>query len=235
MNPISSDEIDKLLKEAISVSDVFIKSKEYDNAFKSLAKATLLINSSTGLFSGTYERGIYIGNLIKIKDRQAEICIKEKNPKYDYFLINYLESFALDIARDLVSFPHISGFYYRKEIQYSPYSDDFGSDGLEISPDEDTDIYVSLKKLKIFEWKEDILKEYLYFIYNELPVIYGIPPKYNQESINSIFNGNDRKEHDEMIFEMPEKLNNRSITIISYEINKFVTNLLKKYYDRGNP
>ena len=221
---------------SLKLSDSFLKSKDYDNAFKSLAKANLLLSTYSAHSFDAYERGIYIGNLIKIKDRQGEICIKEKNPKYDYFLINYLESFALDIARDLVSFPHISGFYYRKEIQYSPYSDNDGYDSLEISPDEDTNLYVALKKLKIFQWRKNIFKEYLDFIYNELPIIYGISPKYNQESIKRIFDAQElnSEEWNDLVFIFPDKLNKQSITKLTFEINRFVTNLLKKYYDLGN-
>lgn len=237
MKPLSFDEGEKLFKEAISESDTYFKLKEYEKAFRSLAKANLLLGTYLGHSSDVYERGHYIQNLIKIKDRQGEICIKEKNPKYDYYLIHYLESFALDIANDLISFPHISGFYHRKKIQSLPYSEDFGSDSLEISLDEDTDVFVSLKKLKIFQWRKDILKEYLDFVYNELPIIYGISPKYNQESIKRIFDARDLNSEDwnDIVFIFPQKLNNQSITILTFEINRFVTNLLKKYYDMENP
>ena len=188
------------------------------------------------LSAGVYERGIYLGNLITIKDRQAGICIKEKNPKYDYYLIYSLESFALDLARDLVGFPHISGFYYRKKIQYSPYYDD-GCDSLEICPDTDGDLFISLKHLKIFPQREEMYKEYLDFVYNQLPVIYGISPKYNEESIKRIFDAKllNSEEWNELIFRFPDELLKKSIAHIPYEINKFVTKLLKKYFDMGNP
>jgi len=235
MNPISFEERETLFKEAISECDSFLKSKEYDKAFKSVAKANLLLGTYAANLSDTYELGRYLQNLIKIKDRQADICIKENNPKYDYFLINYLESDALWIANDLICFPHLSGFFHRKKIQFSPYSDDFGSDSLEISPDEDTDVYISLKKLKIFQWRKDILKEYLDFIYNELPIIYGVPSDFNEGTLSEALHKWSINETHVLISLLPEELNKKAIGTLPYEINKFVTKLLRKYYDMGNP
>jgi hypothetical protein len=233
MNSLCSEETQKLFKNIISESGTFLKKKEYDKAYSTLNKASLLISKTISKFPEVYERGIYYGNLITIKDKQGDICIKEKNPNYDYFLIFYLESFALDIARDLNCFPHLSGFYYRKESQFAPYSDDFGSVSLEISTDEDNDIFVSLKKLKIFQWRNEILKEYLDFIYTELPEIYGIPSDFNKGSLSEIL---DKRTYDVIFITqtLPDYIGQKAVGRVPFEINKFITNLLKKYYDMGN-
>lgn len=233
MNNLSSEENQKLFKGIISEGNILLKHKEYDKAYKKVSEASLLIANTISRCPDAYERNIYYGNLIKIKDIQGDICIKEKNPKYDYFLIFYLESFALDIARDLNSFPHLSGFYYRKELQYAPYSDDFGSISEEISPDKDTDVFVSFKKLKIFQWRNDILREYLDFIFAELPIIYGIPSDWNKNSLSEIL---EKRPCDVRYLAqtLPDEIGQRAIGRVPFEINRFITSLLQKYYDMGN-
>jgi hypothetical protein len=213
----------------IKLSESYLKSNDYDKAFKSTNEANLCLR----YFSN--DPFMYLFNLMKIKEKQAEICIKEEFPKYDLYLIFSLESFALDIARDLMGFPHISGFYYRKKIQSSPYCDS-GYDSPVISSDKDDSMDIAFKKLNIFQWRKEIIKEYLNFIYNDIPVIYGIFPKYDEESIKRIFDAMelDSEEWDDLVRVFPEVLHNKSITNLTFEINKFVTNLLKKYYDMGN-
>jgi hypothetical protein len=227
MNPVSNEERDRIFKEAFSESDTFIKSKEFDKAFKSISRANLYLPYYSN------DPFMYLFNLMNIKEKQAEICIKEKSPKYDFYLIYSLESFALEIARDLMGFPILSGFNYRKEKQFSPYYEDGGCNCLEVCPDEDDDLFISLKKLKIFQWREEFFKEYLDFLYNELPKIYCIPSDFNERT---------RKESERWdvevrfsrFFVIPEELKKQSIGTIPYEVNKFITNLLKKYYDMGN-
>ncbi|MEI6048533.1 MAG: hypothetical protein WCS03_06510 [Bacteroidota bacterium] len=233
MNCLSSEDTQALFKKIISESDTSFKIKEYDKAYKTLNEASLLISKTISKSPEVYERNIYYGNLITLKDKQSDICIKEKNPNYDYFLIFYLESFALDIVRDLNSFPHLSGFYYRKESKYAPYSGDFGSCSLKISPDEDTNIFVALKKLKIFQWRNEILTEYLDFIYKELPEIYGIPSDFNKGSLTEIL---DKKTYDVIFITktLPDYIGQKAVGRVPFEINKFITNLLKKYYDLEN-
>lgn len=218
----------KLFDISVALSDSYVKNKDFENAFKELRRATIFVNRPTEQFE-------YLWKLRIIYEKSAEICFKEKKPHYEEYLIFSLESWALEIARDLVAFPHLSGFYYRKKIQASPYCDD-GYDSLEISPDEDSDMDISLKHLKIFKNRKEMFHEYLNFIYNDLPVIYGIPSKYNEESINRIFDAQElnSEEWNDLIFIFPEKLNKQSITKLTFEINRFVTNLLKKYYDMGN-
>jgi hypothetical protein len=233
MNNLSSEETQRLFKGIISESEILLKNKEYDKAYKKANEASLLIAKTISKFPDVYERGIYYGNLVNIKDIQGEICIKEKNPNYDFYLIFYLESFALDIANNLNNFPHLSTFYYRKEIQFGPYSDDFGAISEEISPDEDTDVFVSFKKLKIFKWRNDILKEYMNFIYTELPEIYGIPSDFNKNTLSEFL----EKRPDDVILlvqTLPDHIGQKAIGRVPFEINRFITNLLQKYYDIEN-
>jgi hypothetical protein len=228
MDSISSEERDQIFKQALSSCDGFIKSKEYEYAYRAISKANLYL---------PYFRNdpfVYMLNLGDIKDRQAEICIIEETPKYDLYLIHSLESFALEIVRDLMMFPILAPFNKRKKIQYSPYYED-GCDSLEICPDKDGDLFISLKKMKIFQYREEMFKEYLDFIYTDMPEIYGIPSDFNDKTLNELLDKRDINTLYVLEALLPEKLNKEAIGTIPYEINKFITNLLKKYYDMGNP
>jgi hypothetical protein len=135
----------------LQISDYYFKNKDFENAFREVARASLLINIPI-------EQGDYFSKLIMINDRRAEICIKEKEPNCDFYLVYSLTSFALNIARDLISFPHLSGFYYRKSSNYSPYCDS-GFDNPDIINDADDDMDISFKKLRIFKYRKTIIKE----------------------------------------------------------------------------
>jgi hypothetical protein len=220
----SNEERDKLFKEAISESDICFKHKEYDNAFKALAKATLILSAYTGLASEAYDQGKYLLNLMAIKERQAEICLKDKRPNYESYLIFSLEAFALDIANDLVPFPHLSGFYHRKEIQYSFNPDDLG-DKMELT----------LKEFKIYDHRKEFFDEFSKFIYVDLPLIYGIPPNFKKDTLSRVLDSLHKHFNDyEEIMKYSEDLHKKNISIIPYKIYDFVSKLIKKYYDIGN-
>lgn len=209
----------KLFDMSIALSDSFYKKKDFENAFKELSRATLYVNKPT-------EQPDYLWKLRIIYEKQAEICINEPNPKYDFFIIYYLVAFALDIARDLTSFPHLHPFYYRKSIQYSP---DYGDD-------EDDQLNLSLKHLKILKHKKNILHEYKNFTYNELPIIYGIPIKYSEDSVKRIFNSMSTNQDEYFgLMSFSEELRGKSIDIIPLKTYDFVSKILKEYYDRENP
>lgn len=203
---------------AIASSDSFYKNKDFDNAFKELTRARLFVNKPT-------EQPDYLKKLRIINEKYAEICINEPKPNYDYFLIYYLVAFALDIARDLTSFPHLSPFYYRKRTQYS----------LDCGDDDDDQLNLSLKKLNILKHKKVILHEFNNFIYNELPIFYGIPIKYSEDSVKRIIKSpsTNRDEYFDLM-DFSEELTKKSIDIIPFEIHEFVSKLLKEFYDKEN-
>ena len=209
----------KLFDMAIALSDLHFINKDYDNAFKDISRATFFVNKPTEQFD-------YLWKLKIINEKYAEICIKETTPKYDFFLIYYLVSFALEIARDLTAFPSLSPFYYRKKSQYSPDSGD----------DEDDYLNLSLRQLNILKHKKGILDEFNSFIYNELPIIYGIPLKYGEDTVRRIFDTMSTN-YDEYftLMRFSEELNKRSIDIIQYKTYEFVSKLLKEYYNKENP
>lgn len=217
-----------LFEQAMQEAFDLWRNKDYDKAYKAVSKANLSIPD----FDDQFE---YLFALSKIKGMQSTIIACEKKPDYSIYLNCCLESFALDIARDLVSFPHLSGFYYRKKTpQYSPY-DDNGNDNTEILPDEDSELTISLKKLNLFKNRKIFFEEYLNFIYNDLPAIYGIPDKYTKEYIDSVF-ANMAKNHNAWI-EMnmvSENLKRRELSTLSFEIYNFVNKLIVKYYEFGN-
>jgi len=208
----------KLFDMAIAMSDSFYKKKDFENAFKELIRATLYVNKPS-------EQPEYLWKLRIIYEKQAEICINEPNPKYDFFIIYYLVAFALDIARDLTSFPHLNPFYYRKGINYNPDSGD----------DDDDQLNLSLKKLNILKFKKNILKEYGNFIYSELPIIYGIPIKYDEDSVKRIFDSMTTNPDEYFgLMSFSEELKAKSIDIVPFKTYDFVSKLLQAYYDMEN-
>jgi len=192
------------------------KIKEFDKAYKTLARASLLIQNPTDHFN-------YLWNLRLIKEKSAEIVFEEDNPHYDLYLIFFFEEFALDLARDLTGFPSCAHFYYRKKIQYSP---DYG---------DDDEYYhnIALKKLNIYQYKQEIVSRFMDFVYNELPLIYGIPPKYSEDEANRIYKEMG-PEWREMVRFSYEELKKSPIDIVPVKINEFVRNLLQEYYDKEN-
>jgi hypothetical protein len=203
-----------LFEVAISLSDLYNRNKEFDCAFKTLNRASFFINCPTDQFE-------YLWKLKILNEKYADICFNEKNPKYDFYLNYYLIAFALDIARDLTAFPHLYPFYFRKKNQYS------------LNDDENIDI--ALEQLHMIKYKNQIFLEYNNFIYNELLIIYGIPIKYSEDSIRKIFdNMTTNYEEFSELMEFSEKLKKKSLDIISYKTNEFVSGLLKRFYDLGN-
>ncbi len=226
MEKLASKERDEIFKGILSESYNFMKRKDYENAFKSTSKANLFLNCFTD------DPLLYLLNLSKVRGIQADICFNEKPAHFDYYLVFYLESFAIDIAKDLLSFPFHYGFYYRKEIQATIFSD-YCNENMEISLDEDDNFSIALKKLNIFQFRNEIGKEYNNFLYEELPSIYGIPSGFNKNTLKESDNWQ-VEERINLISVLPEVLKKKSIGVLPYEINKFVTQLLKKYYERGN-
>jgi hypothetical protein len=223
MNGKTDDNYSLLLE----LSDSYLQNKDFENAFKELRRATLFVNRATEQFE-------YLWKLKTIYEKSAEICIREKSPHYEEYLIYSLDAWGLEIVRDLVSFPHLSGFNYRKQNQYSVYTYN-AYDNFEIDPDEDDDMNVALKKLNLFKNRKALFEEYNKFIYNELPRTYGIPQKYDDDSTSKLIS-NMSANYDEyqnlLIFS--NELKSKDISYVNVEIHDFVAKLIKKYYDIDN-
>jgi len=224
MDPERNQEIEKACEAAISESYSYLKQKEYDKAYSMLNKAAEIITHYTGMGTETFDPGLYFGSLRRIRERQAEVCIRESKPHYDFYVIQSFEAFALDIACDLRMFPHLSAFYYRKEINWTIHPDDF-----------DDDMELAFKELKIFDYRKEICDEFTNFLYNDLPGIYGIPSKYDKESVNEIFKF-DLEKMDELneLLAFEKKFNSKHPTYMTFAINDFVTKLFRKYFERAN-
>lgn len=203
-----------LFEITIALSDAYYKIKDYEEAFKAINRASFFVNNPTDQFE-------YLWKLKIINEKSAEICFNENNPKYDFYLHYQLIAFALDIARDLTAFPHLYPYYFRKKNQYIL--------------DDDESIDLALEQLNMLKYKKSIFTEYNNFIYNEFPIIYGIPIKYGEDSVRKILD-NMATNHEEFsaLLEFSEKLKNKSLDIISYKTNEFVSGLLKRFYDLGN-
>jgi len=210
-----------LFKAALNESDAYFRQKENSKALKALTKASLFLPKAT---SGTG----YLSDLIQIKDRSIRICAKDENPNYEAYLIFTLEAHALDILRDLSGFPYLTGFYYRKNIQFSPYRDDRNV-SINMPPDEDDFMDIALKKLSLFKNRKEMFKEYMDFIYNELPIIYGIPANFKEGSLRRI---SPVKNHEKLqiLKRLEYDLHKKNLSAIVFEIHDFIVKLLKKYH-----
>jgi hypothetical protein len=214
---IPSEERKKLFKQAMDESYALWRNKDYENAFRAVAMANQYIPD----FDDSFE---YLEALIKMSERQASIIASERKPDYSMYLLYSLEPFAFDIARSLLSFPHLSNFFYWKETQRSPFHDD-GSENPEVDPDRDDDDIKALKALKIFPYRQKFYKEYLDFVYNDLPVIYGIPDKYTHEYLKSLHPRKTPADWNQMLFTVAKNLGGREVCYLGLEIYNFISNL----------
>lgn len=219
MRPSSNEEVEKLFKAAISESYSYLKQKEYDLAYGALSKATNIITTYIGLGTEAFDFGVYLGNLMVIRERQAAICFKEKNPHYDFYVIQSFEAFALNIAIDFRHFPNLSPFYYRKEIKYSIDPDELGDD-----------MEMAFKELKIYDFRKEICDEFTNFIYYELPIVFKIPIRYDEKSVDRIFKSITSDEFDELMA-FTKEFKRTHPYHIAFSINDFVTKLFRRYFD----
>lgn len=204
----STDDKFSLLLE---LSDTHFKNGDPENAFKSLAKASMFLPD----FNSTD----YLSDLIKIKDRSANVIEHDKNPNYEAYLIFSLESYALDNARDLSMYPMTRIFYEHKDNKFDYDPNNIG-DFME----------VSLKKLGIYDLREEMFGEYNKFIFDELPLIYGIPSGTNEELSRRMALG---PKHWLPYYHDICRIPRESLDLIVYKIHDFIIHLLKKYHDIG--
>ena len=158
-------------------------------------------------------------DLIKIKDISANVIEHDKNPNYEAYLIFSLESYALDNARDLSMYPMTRIFYEHKDNKFDYDPNNIG-DFME----------VSLRKLGIYDLREEMFREYNKFIFDELPLIYGIPSGTNEELSRRMALG---PKHWLPYYHDICRIPRESLDLIVYKIHDFIIHLLKKYHDIG--
>lgn len=198
----------------IQLGNYYLENKEYEFAFRSISRASQLIKED-------FEYFYYFMNRKIVCENYAKICFKEK--KYQHFLHYEMCAFALEIIRDLTFFPEqINGFFYRK-------NNCFNLDG-------NDDIDIALKSLNLLKEKDNLLKEFARFIYDDLPIIYGIPIELLNEKVYKEFSKNlfENTKNYEEGNRLQEHIKKTSGQEHYFTIDKFVGELTKKYYDKFN-
>jgi hypothetical protein len=202
----------------IQLSDYYLRLGEGDKAFKSIARANLLVANVNEKFDFLWKQKI-------IAEKSAEICYYgQKRPMYADFLHYYIVSFILEIARDLVGFPFLYGFFHRKEICYN------GTWGLF----QDENSGEALKDLNMLECKKDLVNEINNWTFNRLPLCMGIPEKYLKKDVLNILDNLSENRYQWELLQLEEKkFQERPIYEVPI-IHKFVAELVKEYYDKSN-
>lgn len=207
----------------ILLSDFYLADKQGDKAFRTIQQATLLVTNFSDKFDYLYKQKI-------ISEKRALICLKgQKNPHYADYLHYELVAFILEIARDAIHFPHLSGFFHRKELFCNA---DWGFQ-------ENKDFDNALEELKITEHRKNLLNDIYQFTFNELPLKMGIPAEYFNSTILEPLE-NQSEDFDinypkwRQVMEASEIFNSRPFNEIGI-VHDFVSKVVKKYYDMENP
>lgn len=226
MEKIQEEDRSKIFRQVIKESNSLLRQKDNRSALRACRKAALYLPDPADQFD-------YLYDLMELRTLQAKICITYKNPHYKSYLIHSLEAFALEIAKDLLLFPSMAPFFYKKKIQSSPYL---------YNPDDNSDLSadaagwdLALKKLNLFRYRKEIIEEYNEFIYEDLPLIYGIPHKYNNEELLERIAATYKTKYKAykdwlyLNYSVANELANRPLKYLTYEIHKFIRKLLDKY------
>lgn len=204
----------------IQLAEFYLKNKQGDIAFQTVRRAGLLLANLQDNFE-------YIGKQIVIAEKSALICLNgQKKPNYADYLHYEIVVFILTLAKDATSFPHLHGFFYRKNICYN--------EGWGLQDNENFN--KALEDLCISGYKKEIMKDIYDFTFNELPVKMGIPKEYLKNDVleplrklNEDYDTNYPKW--EQIMALQEKINKRRFDI-SLPHN-FSSLVVKKYYDQA--
>lgn len=199
-------------------SELLLIDKKYDEAFQNLNRISIILPK--------LEQYKYISWSKKISDQRGLICLKEKNPKYDGYLYYTICGFLFELLNQIACFPHYHTFYAWKtqhRITKWPYGDNEEFDN-------------ALTELTIFDYKDEILEELFDFGYNKLPTIYGIPERFDSpEKIEKTSSweliGSEERHN---LLELGRQLNEKFVDKEGIEIDNFVHNLIRKYYDMNN-
>lgn len=200
-------------------SQLLLKEKRFDDAFKNLSRTSIVLPK--------LEQFFYIQWSMKISYLFGDICYKEKNPKFDSYLFYNISGFLFDILGRIAAFGTNNYNFFQMKRDYKktlwPY-------------DENIDFDKALKELNIIKNKKELLDELFEFAYNQLPIIYGIPERYNTiEKIENITNDlySNIEEFSNMC-QIGEGLQSKFVGKEVFEIRKFIQNLIKEYYDENN-
>ncbi len=203
----------------ILLSDFYLADKQGDKAFRAIRRALLLVTNVTDKFDYLWKQKI-------TAEKCANICLNgQKKPQYADYIHYEIVAFILEICRDAIGFPHLSGFFHRKNICFN--------DGWGFEENEDFDN--ALEDLKITKHKQELLNDIYNFTFNELPLKIGIPKEYfNEKVLEPLSNLTDNFETNypqwRKVMEASEVFNNRPFEEIG-TVHEFASTIVKKYYD----
>lgn len=209
MNGKTDDDYNILLK----LSDNYLKVKESDKAFRTIQQASFLIMNIRDDFDFLWKQG-------EVTDKFANICYNgQAKPMYSDFLHYTFVSFILESARDLLLFPSLAPFYYRKKICYE------NNWGLDSDTVDD-----ALNDLNIFEYKKDLVKNINDWTFYKLPILMGVPDRfvYRKSLDDTTISDVDFS----WVLSNNVTLNHGSIKDIPALVHKFVSEAVKELYDR---
>jgi hypothetical protein len=206
----------------ILLSDFYLLDKQSDKAFSTIRRALLLVTNFSDKFDYLWKQKV-------IAEKFANISLNgQKNPQYAEFIHYEIVAFILEIARDVIAFPHLSGFFHRKHICFN--------DGWCFEGNEDFDN--ALEDLKISRHKKELLNDIYNFTFNELPIMMGIPKEFFHKNVLEPLR-NLSEDHKtnypkwRKISEASKIFNNRPFEEIG-TVYEFSSTIVKKYYDMEN-
>ncbi len=199
----------------VLLSDFYFEENDLESSFKTLRRALALVTNFQDHFDYLWKQKVFA-------EKAANICFNDNPPKYAEYLYFDMVAFALDTARGLTAFPIHSLFSFRYDHHFCEVLND----------NELADI--SFEELKIKNYKTEIVNEFINFVYNKLPVIYGIPIKYLSVKKTSEVIRNMGKNYNEWVAlsELSQKIKNTYVDGLNLEINEFVSQLLGRYLNQ---
>ena len=216
-----SDKLETLLlfDALVQLSDFYLIDKQSDKAFITARRALLLVTNFSDKFDYLIKHKI-------VAEKMANICLNgQKKPQYGDYIYYEIVAFILEITRDAISFPHLSGFFHRKNICFK---EGWGFEENEF-------FSTALKELKISDYKKEILSDIYNFTFNEFPLIMGIPKEYLHENVLEPLT-NLSEDHKSnypkwrKISEAVEIFNKRPFEEIGH-VHDFSSSVIKKYCD----
>jgi hypothetical protein len=206
----------------ILLSDFYLFDKQSDKAFRTIRRALLLVTNFSDKFDYLWKQKV-------IAEKFANFSLYgQKNPQYAEFIHYEIVAFILEIARDVIAFPHLSGFFHRKYICFN--------DGWCF--EENEDFNNALEDLKISRHKKELLNDIYNFTFNDLPIMMGIPKEFFHENVLEPLR-NLSEDHKtnypkwRKISEASKIFNNRPFDEIG-TVYEFSSTIVKKYYDMEN-
>jgi tetratricopeptide (TPR) repeat protein len=202
---------EKFVETIFLESEYLLKNKNYDEAFRNLSRTTLVIPM--------LDQFKYLRWSQKISNLNAEICLKDVNPKYDSYLFYAISAYLLEVLFQISSFPHSSNFYrWKAESKDSrwPFS-------------EDGDFNKAMESLSMLNSKTELLQELKVFAYFDLPTLYGIPGEFDEfDKIIRFADDNPLGWYE--LSQISDKLQSKSAAREVIAIHTFVQELISKYY-----